>query len=227
MPTSSDNLNWYADRRKGEQGCLYNSEFGEICDVLCPDTRQKSDKFLAVLKDYPAAILVGWFHRDRIDTAALVRYVERGGRLYVTQKHIDDGLVPSKIGGRGKLVVIDDPIPGDFADAMRKSYWGPSGQGAIASGKQQFPVYQKVLREVQRDFMPVTVEGDIQWGVNRTRKGWLVWLMNNKGVTKFQGEDEEVDASATASVKVTLKSSGKSVTRNVPPGRYKCVELHD
>lgn len=225
QPTACGHLNWYADRAKGDQGCLLNSEFGEICDVLCPDTRQKTADFFKVLRNYPAAMLVGWFHPDRIDRAALVAYVEGGGRLYVTQKQIDDGLVPAAIAGKGRLVVIEDPIPAKFAEAMRRSYWSDEGQGAIATGRQQFPVYQQVLREVQRDFMPVTVEGDIQWGVNKREKGWFVWLINNKGVTKFHGTDEEIDHAFDAKVKITDKASGKVIETLVTAGGYKYIEI--
>ena len=33
--------------------------------------------------------------------------------------------------------------------------------------------------------LPVKVEGDIQYGMNKAAGGWWLYLFNNKGVTKF------------------------------------------
>ena len=73
--------------------------------------------------------------------------------------------------------------------------------------------------------MPVRVEGDIQWGCNLTKSGWLVWLINNKGVRKFVNEPEEFDMSKTATVKVTCKATGEIRTVQVKPGDYASVEF--
>lgn len=51
----------------------------------------------------------------------------------------------------------------------------------------------------------LAVEGNIQWGLNKTVKGWMLWLMNNKGVTKFLEEPEDLDPKAAAHVKVTYR----------------------
>ena len=56
-------------------------------------------------------------------------------------------------------------------------------------------------------------------------EGWLVWLINNKGVEKFSNEPERYDLSQTAEVKVTNKATGKTVVVKVRPGGYELVEL--
>ena len=96
---------------------------------------------------------------------------------------------------------------------------------SITSSKRTFPLYRHVLREVQEQHLPVTVEGDIQWGVNKTSKGWLVWLINNKGVVKFAGEPEELDPKAASTVKVTHKATGKVYEKTVAPGGYGWIAL--
>jgi hypothetical protein len=73
--------------------------------------------------------------------------------------------------------------------------------------------------------MPVKVEGDIQWGVNKTKDGWLVWLINNKGVVKFAGEPEELDPKAASTVKVTFKATGKVYEKTIAPGGYGWITL--
>ena len=70
----------------------------------------------------------------------------------------------------------------------------------------------------------VAVEGDVQWGVNRAADGWRVWLINNKGVTKYTFEDESFDASRTAYVTVRFNDSGRTVYTSVGPGEWRIVQ---
>ena len=81
--------------------------------------------------------------------------------------------------------------------------------------------------QAQAETMPVTVEGDIQWGVNRAKRGWLVWLMNNKGVIHYANEPEEFDLTKTAEVKVTFKPTGRVYTATVKPGEWKLVKIEE
>ncbi len=50
--------------------------------------------------------------------------------------------------------------------------------------------------------MPFEVKGDIHWGVNRTKSGWLVWMFNNKGITNYIEEEPIVDHACDATVVV-------------------------
>ena len=81
---------------------------------------------------------------------------------------------------------------------------------AVASvysrGAKQFSLVRFLLEMVQDETMPVDVEGNIQWGVNKTTDGWLVWLMNADGVEKFRGERQRIDLSRTSVVNVRMKS---------------------
>jgi hypothetical protein len=69
------------------------------------------------------------------------------------------------------------------------------------------------------------VTGDIQWGVNRTSKGYLVYLINNKGVKSYFGEPEEFIEERTAKVTVKIKATGKEIGAVVAPGDYKLLEV--
>ena len=64
---------------------------------------------------------------------------------------------------------------------------------------------------IQDETLPVRVEGDVQFGVNRTKNGYLVWFINNKGVTHFMGEKATIDPNAVARVRVTLKRPAAAV----------------
>lgn len=65
----------------------------------------------------------------------------------------------------------------------------------------------------------------MQWGVNRIDEGWLVLLINNKGVTKFTFEDEVFDQAQTSHVKVHLRSTGETCDVVLPPGGIRFVRF--
>ena len=66
------------------------------------------------------------------------------------------------------------------------------------------------LKQLAQDYLPVEISGDaIQFGINRTPNGWLVELINNRGVIKKPGELAVTDATAVARVSVKSKLSCK------------------
>ena len=107
----------------------------------------------------------------------------------------------------------------------------------ILSGERRFALIRRFLAVAQSETMPISVDGDIQWGVNRSHEGWVAWFVNNRGVTHFSCEPETFDNSATAHVTVDLKALGPAVVRDfktdrafdadgkfsvdVPPGGWK------
>ena len=271
------------DRKRGDVGCMWNSEFGEFFDALCPDADQESAKFLKVLSDYKAAILVGWFNKDHFDAKAVKSYARNGGTLFVDSDKLDQGLVTAEMAGvsfsaekspaADEVFVADGKAPAfKFGEAysVRKATtttakpvlvdangtvvaWANDfGKGrvvtvavdkllpdalsvarldfgqetfSITSCKRTFPLIAYLLRRIQDETLPVKVDGDIQWGVNKTKTGWLVWFINNKGVVKFAGEPEELDPKAASTVKVTFKATGKVYEKTIAPGGYGWITL--
>ena len=88
---------------------------------------------------------------------------------------------------------------------------------------------------------PFKVEGDVQFGFNRTACGYLVYLINNAGVKKFGDQAEEI-ASGGAMVTIalgdfrassvrelvvgqTLESDGRKIAVAVPYGDIRVVEI--
>ena len=60
------------------------------------------------------------------------------------------------------------------------------------------------LRRITNQFLPVEVTGDpIQYQINRTETGWVVELVNNKGMAKKPDQPAAIDPQAVAHV--TLK----------------------
>lgn len=275
-----------SDRKSGGEGCLWNSEFGEICDVMCPDTRQPEDEFAAALAPYKVAFMIGWFPRGEVRTGAIADWVRDGGTLVCSADQVTDGHVDADIAGvafaektheagksivdietgeeieptagsylvneataksakpfwkdekgqviawvnacgRGRVITVacERMMPDDYNRRKHPKGWWEGLQWGISSGRRTFAFMHALLKRAQDETMPVRVEGDVQWGVNRTKAGWLVWLINNKGVRKFQGEWEELDRKFDAKVRITLKSSGKTVEKTVPAGGYDFLAL--
>ena len=69
--------------------------------------------------------------------------------------------------GKGRLVFLSVPY-------------------ALGIDKHVVPAAAKLFVHLTRDLMPVDVEGDVQWMVNRTGDAWLVTLINSAGVHKTQ-----------------------------------------
>ena len=254
-------------RRHGDEGCLFNSHFGEIWDVLVADSGQETPRFAAALAHYPAAFLIGSYRRGDIDVAALETYVRGGGTLFLSADYIDEGLVPATLAGveivegrvasgeslideRGSVVArlgglyslyngapASGTVPfltdengkvvayartlgkGRVVTAMCKRampsrYFKErycsldethlSLRAQIISDKGDLDLIRYLLDRVQRETIPIQVDGDIQWGLGKNDKGWLLWLINNKGIAKFVGEPADVDATKTADVRISL-----------------------
>ena len=276
VPTPGVNHDTYCLPEKGFEGNLWNSEFGELCDVICPDCGQPTDTLAGVLRPYKAAFLIGHHSQEHCDKEALRRYVDGGGTLFCSYDQVTDGFVSAGMAGvafgaektpcgaklldekgrqvgtftgdfqkysfakgtpngavpfltdengtvvvwanrygRGRVVTVaaGRMLPDDLYP-LKISWWNDArASNAIASGARTFPIIHALLRRVQDETMPIAVDGDIQWGLNKVKRkkekgksdGWLLWLINNKGVKKFALEPEEIDLAQTATVTVDLK----------------------
>ena len=269
VPTPGVGHDLYCLPEQGFEGCMWNSEFGEIADVICPDCGQKTEDLLKSLGLYKAAFLVGHHDKKHCDTAALQRFVNDGGTLFCSYDQVADGFVSANAAGvafgeekvpcgkelidergvvveefkgelqrysfakgtpstavpllrddasnvvawvnscgKGKVVTVTAGrmLPDDLYP-LKISWWNDErASNAIAKGERTFPIIHYLLKRVQKDVMPIAVGGDIQWGLNKTAKGWMLWLINNNGIIKYALEPEEFDLAKTATVTVDLKS---------------------
>lgn len=294
-------------RRRGDEGCLFNSHFGEIWDVLTADSGQSTERFASVLSHYPAAFLVGSYRKGDLGSAALEAYVRGGGTLFVSADYVEEGHVSADFAGvsfgKGRRVsgerLIDEqgayaasldglyelyearPTPESGARAFLKddkgntvAYARSCGKGRVITiacmrampamyfrtkyrlaDKTHLALRKRLIRgegrcdllwylfdRIQRETIPVKVDGDIQWGLGRNSAGWLLWLVNNKGVAKFHGEPADIDKSKTATVAVSLgrldgmkvrdAESGTAIDApggtfkvDVPPGGWRLVSI--
>jgi hypothetical protein len=91
-----------------------------------------------------------------------------------------------------------------------------SGQGAVelleswtnpATGRPT-AIADERLRTLTRELLPVAIEGDsVQYAINRTPNGWVIELINNRGVIKRGDQPAVVDPNG--GVRVTLKARVK------------------
>jgi len=101
------------------------------------------------------------------------------------------------------------------------------------------PFAAHLLAHVFEDAVPLKVTGDVEYLVNRTANGWVVTMLNNKGVFKTQQGMAQVDRSAYVKVTVSnqiksatewisgapLKPENGLVTVQIPPGGVAIVEI--
>src|SRR5262249_29179298 len=67
------------------------------------------------------------------------------------------------------------------------------------------PVVPRLMAHLTQGLMPVEVDGDVEWLVNRGEKGWLVTLLNPAGPTKPPQGILPTDFGETRAVTIRLK----------------------
>ena len=112
----------------------------------------------------------------------------------------------------------------------------------LSIGRQAVPMLPRLMAHLTRGLMPVEVQGDVEWLVNRTKKGWAVTLMNPAGQAKPQQGITPTDYRENRSVLIKsqlpirtakdrlLTTEALEVRENtvrclVPAGGVKIVEL--
>jgi hypothetical protein len=74
----------------------------------------------------------------------------------------------------------------------------------LGEDERMTPVAAHMLAHVFADATPVKVSGDVEYLVNRNKNGWVVTLINNKGVFKPQQGMAQVDRSAYVTAALSL-----------------------
>jgi len=134
--------------------------------------------------------------------------VELAGALPLWTDEKGGVLASVNVFGRGRVVLttVDCMVPREISNLV----------GTAA----KFPLIELLLRRIVKEVLPVEVKGDIEFGLNKVSDGWWVYLINNKGVTKYTTTPETLDISETAKVTVALhelKAAGVRELRNDTP----------
>ena len=172
----------------GVETNLHNSRFAQMYDVICPDaTSQTAETILDVMKSYKALVVAGEFSDPKV-ARCLAEYEKAGGRVV----RLPD------IGCRLSNVACQK-------ETVRQ----------IRSGKLKFPEIETIFAELQNDYFPFKVEGDCLYGANRTADGWWLWVLNNRGVTKFTDAPHSVDHSFDADITVSCVKDGVAAAKEL------------
>jgi len=78
---------------------------------------------------------------------------------------------------------------------------------AVTSSGTRFTFMSYFLEKIVKDVLPLEVKGDIEYGLNKLNDGWLLYLINNKGIIKFPMKAQKIDRTKTAKVEVILKTT--------------------
>ena len=200
--------NWTrANYTSNVERVMCNSRYGDLFDAITPDFKDQTS-FKRVIGDYKAAVLVGAYGKNPEMRKILLDYVRNGGVLVLTSAQLDTFPVnldkarkmshPAFLQlaeGRGKVIIAKTPYLtpwyGDDAAGQKKALEEISHPLYVRSEThKRYPEIEWLLDELFARFVPVSVStaedgsSAVQWGLNRTEDGWLVYLINNGGVTK-------------------------------------------
>lgn len=216
--------------KEGVERVMCNSKYGDLFDAVTPDFEDQTT-FRRVLPSYPCAILCGEYGENRELRDILRGWVENGGTLVLSSAQLRTfpvdmaSLKPlanpkflEARTGKGRVIVGSEPYltaweGKDEADAAKRSL------AAIDVGEpRRFADIEWLLDELSRRFAPVTVKGDVQWGLNRTDEGWLFWCINNAGVIKFADKHQVIKPGGSA-LEVDVSRLGISSARDILSGK--------
>lgn len=175
----SDHIHAKPDPANPEASYLRPTPHGEIFDVLLTSVPPE------ILPSYPAILLVGDIEFDDAFLSELDKALRRGRRVLMSARHreaLGDGF--ARLARQGAVEVLEP--------------WTNPATGRPAA------ISRDRLTALARDLLPVQVEGDpVQYAVNRTPTGWVVELINNRGVIKRGPEPATLDPMQR--IQVTLR----------------------
>jgi hypothetical protein len=132
----------------------------------------------------------------------------------------------AEVGGRDytmagtiyRLTLVDaaQPVHTVYGDRTNRPVvlWSQAGKGGVFwvlgdSRQILLPVIPDLLKQIADHALPVKVTGDVQWLANKTKAGWVIGLLNNRGVSvkAIDPYPEEIDPREEE--QVTIEYSGK------------------
>jgi hypothetical protein len=181
----SDHIHARLDPVNPEGSYLRPTPFGEIFDVLLTSVPP------GVLPAYPVILLAGDMEFSPAFLDELETSLRGGSRILMAPRHREAlGADFARLAGRGAVEVC---TPWVNAVTHRPA--------AISNQR---------LRELATQYLPIEVSGDaVQYQINRVPNGWVIELINNRGVAKRPDQPAVIDASAVARVSLKLRTACK------------------
>jgi hypothetical protein len=195
-----------------EERYLCSSPYGDTFDVLVNDADRRA------WRAYPVILAVGDIAWTPDDVRFLEDYVRDGGILVLDELHLagwDRAFVGVAAEGFAPTREARAVMAG--SDGAARLIRRDVGKGCVfvsrpappADGRAQEAFPEELLAELAARHLPIRIDGDVQTLVNRTRAGWAVMVVNNKGITKELHVDREPAIDPSARQRVGISFRGK------------------
>ena len=212
----SDHIHARPDPSNPEASYLRPTPFGEIFDVVLSTASPE------LLAKYPVILLAGDIQFDDGFVDTLAGALRQGRQVLMAARHRDAlGERFGRLQRLGDIKVLD-------------AWTNPATKRPAAISNEH-------LRRLAATLLPVEISGDaIEYEVNRTSTGWVIELINNRGVIKKP--DQPAQSHPTEIAQVQLKPAVRSyyakewrsqrneenpraLNVDVPPGSTEFVEF--
>jgi hypothetical protein len=193
----SDHIHVQPDPVNPEGSYLRPTPFGEVCDVLLSSVSPE------VLSSYPLILLAGDIDYSPAFLSALQQSLRRGSRVLISTRH------------RQALGAAFDRLARQGQVELLEPWTNPrTGRPTVIANDR--------LRDLVREHLPIEITGDpVQYQINRTANGWVVELINNRGVTKRPDQPAITDPTAVARVRLHPRGTFKQATE------WRSMRTHD
>ncbi len=212
----SDHIHVRPDPANPEASYLRPTPFGEMFDVLLSTASPE------LLANYPVLVLAGDIDFDERLVAGLTGALRQGRQVLIAARHrVALGEKFGALKRRGDVQVLE-------------AWTNPATRRPTAISNER-------LGRLAATLLPVEISGDsIQYQINRAPDGWVVELVNNRGVVKRPEQPAQIDPRQIARVRLkpafrcySAKEwrSGRNhenprdLSVDVPPGATEFVEL--
>ncbi|MBL9168064.1 MAG: alpha/beta hydrolase [Verrucomicrobiales bacterium] len=177
----SDHIHSKPDKTNPEASYLRPTPFGEVFDVLLTSVPPE------ILPAYPVILLVGDIEFEVGFLSELEKSLRRGSRVLISQRHRDVlGAGFDRLSKQGSVEVLEP-------------WMNPTTGRPTAISNQR-------LASITQDYSPFELQGDpVQYGINRVPKGWVLEIINNRGVGKRGDQPASVDPQARARVTINTR----------------------
>ncbi len=174
----SDHIHAKPDPANPEGSYLRPTPFGEMFDVLLTSVPPE------VLPAYSVILLAGDMVFDTAFLGELEKSLRRGSRVLMSSRHRESlGAEFRRVAQQGEVEVLEP--------------WTNSITGGSTT------ISNDRLQKLAQQYLPIEVSGDpVQYQINRIANGWVVELINNRGVIKRPDQPAVTDQTAIARVRL-------------------------
>lgn len=127
---------------------------------------------------------------------------------YKCEEMVTDGALPVLKDSSGNILVSINKYGKGNVILTTVDYLIPSNINGYIPGKDKrnFPLISFLMENLTEEVLPIKIDGDIEYGLNRTKNGWILYLINNRGILKNASESQRLNLKETSQINVFLNS---------------------